>query len=801
MTRSEPTFRDKGRAAFLAVVVVCSIVAMSAAFVGASHADSSDEAEILAATGADRYYNSTDDLDAEDVWVGQTIAIGVEADASGAELREGFAESDGETVDTSRVTDVGDDHVVTFETSALEDDQVYHVEIYGTGGDDASFWADEMAFDVHFDTRYVVEDDNEIGFEIDSDREGGAENVPYTVDISATGLEATDLAAIFDDVGDVETRDDTVTVTEVDNGDYTADFEDVPPGEYEFHFDVTDTTAEATRTIQVSEERVNRSFPANMSGAQGEMIDVPVALEHTNEGAIVLGDADLVGFETGVAFTDTSDVGHDEIVLQYNTHAHVTGSNDGWRVHPEYADNVTIDDTWVTQAPQTASLDPASYELTIGESADGNDLVGVTDSSWLAIEEATTSGNLSLHTAPRDAAIDDGEYEDTVITETGTLADGDYMIGAFDDLGMGGVVADAVEDGSGNGETLEPVLDELGIVVEITSLETQLNGEQNLVWTTGDTSPGHAHDLELTAVNVDEYDGDQLLFAVEYDDTSPRLDPDERYELAFEITEDNPYVADGETHLETLEFGIEEPSLQWNDNAVAVPINETAQVTGTTNVAPGSVIETRAVASDEFRVSSAADVEHDGSFTATYDFSNERTGTVFELAARHASVNDFEGIDTAYGDALRDEIEAELVSTMDAGAAGIQVDIDVPSEVEVGDSVSLDVTMTNPTDEPVVVEYLVMIDDEIEEERFVQFEADGEFTESYDFDTGVEGEIQWSITTAKNETSGTLTVVESIVGESDDESVPGFGVVGAVVAMLSAATVTLYRRADRPSSG
>lgn len=784
----------RGATVFLAVLVVTSLVTASVAFAGGTAAQASS-GDVDWAPDQSFHYEGQE----------LTATIPNDGQDTDYQLRR-VDSSSGDAITSSSATSIietADGYEVTIDTDGLSEGTYF---LRGNDVEetmDNTFELLRMELDVSFEADTVIQG-GEVGIEFEDNRGS------YTVNVSADGLDDEALEAIFDTNGDVvDTHSDEDGVVELALTPSTKEFdayfpEDVDAGEYTFEFDVTDANATVTATNGVTNEDVDRSFTDAPSGSQGDLIEVPVELEHTDEGAIVLGDEDDIGFETAVNFTVDSIGSSSEIVLEYNTHSHTqsdgSGTTHGWTVHSDDEDDVTIQETWAVYpgegpAAYDVPLGAGEYELAIGERFDGTELTRVTDTTWFEIEAYDpSSATLSLQTAPLGSDLSDVEaYEDATVTETDTVADGDELVGVVGGLGMGGAIADLVDDGVEDGDDITTELDDLGLITEISPSEPPADHRTTDVWTTDGTASGsNVYQLRLDAVNVESYDGEQLLFVLNTSQATTPLDVDERYNVSFEVTELSEYVDADESHLEEQEVRLEKPSLEWHADPVEVSIDENAEVTGTSNVAPGSEIETHARARGAFLIQSDAEVSADGTFTAEFDFRNERAGSTFDLTASHINVEDFAAIDEEYNETLRDEIEAQLVSSMTVVDTGIQVEADAPADVAVGEDASLDVTVTNAGAESEEVELLVVIDGESVDERTVELDSNDTFTDSYAFDTSSEGDITWSVT-ADEETTGTVTVSNSATGDDSDQ-VPGFGVVVALVALFS---VTLFARLHR----
>ncbi|MGQ3410633.1 surface glycoprotein, partial [Natrinema sp. LN54] len=161
---SETTYREKGRAVVLAALMVLSVVAMSAAFVGGA----------AAVQNADTYtdgetYDTTTELENDNAWMGQEITL-TGVDANGLEIREGL--SAGQTDSDDRVTFVEvNNGEATIDTTKLEAGQPYVIYTGDSNNKwhDVSFWVKSEELSVSFDQNRVSEGSS-TNFEFETER-------------------------------------------------------------------------------------------------------------------------------------------------------------------------------------------------------------------------------------------------------------------------------------------------------------------------------------------------------------------------------------------------------------------------------------------------------------------------------------------------------------------------------------------------------------------------------------------------------------------------------------------------------
>ncbi len=927
-TRNENSYREKGRALFLAVMMVVSVVAMSAAFAGAAAAQNN-----YYETVEDDYEDGPtinlddDDLDDFDYWVGQEITVtdddgnylddnsgGDDAlsAASGVEIHEGLAPSDEADSDNRVGTELVDDDEIEIDTSELDAGEPYHLVWSGLDSDDfdqgnvPEFWVEDEDLDVSFDDDYILEDETAT-LEYESDRDVQTVNVTET----GEGLEAEDIEDIFDH--DLGANDDYLE--NVKNGDYhgvdeyhdvddvatfeivmdddgerdlTANMDDFDAGDYEFEFDHTDSLASENASLEVRDDDADRTIDAPMT-QEGDSENISITLEDTDTAAVQVGDYDDNNYEVGFLIED--DNGYDEINLTMNTYKAGGGHTDGeafeefedaWdaeqddvEVTPGYINMTDGEELYITDdfAETLGDYDDAGelindevlkyhseaieyddsgeiesgdtfddplatgdYELTVGDTWEVDDgglleIADDDDSSFLTITERSAPGDVATHTAPEDDSMGDLEdFEDATVTETGDIADEDHMLITVEDFGSTGVLDDA-EDGDQIGQQLA----EQGVFLELEQQDT--TNQPDRVWNNSALSAGDNFDddyaLDFEFVNGDDYEGDELIIKVPFDDFDiddydndvddavedgstqvhqdyvDELDDDEDYDWQFSITEDNPYVDDEDEEVEVDdELSIDERSVSLDGENDELETVSESNVTGTTTVAPGTEVDVRVAASGEFVEDGEAYVDSDRVFDGAVDLSDEEEGLEVEVEATEDSGED-------------DDMDAVLVEgEEEEPETGIDLDVDY-DDIDEGETAEFDATVDNNGDEDVSVDVTLEIDGETHNET-LDIDGDDSATESFAVeDLGV-GDHDFTVDADSDDDSdsydGTLTVEEEGVDDDDDapaddeddaddddapeddddddddDGTPGFGVAVALVALLSAAMLALRRQ-------
>nr|WP_083909303.1 BGTF surface domain-containing protein [Natronococcus amylolyticus] len=800
---SETSFREKGRAAFLAALMVMSVVAMSMSFAGAAAANSNDQVEFD--------LTEDDSLSGEDIWIGQELEVDGDFDEP-VQLKDGIHTEDGdaETLDTLRPDDDG---IVTVETDELEDDEPYH--LYYTGDtseaefdvdDLGTFWANEHSIDVDFDADVVTEDGTLTIEDLD-DRED--------VDVHVSGehenesIDEDDLTEIFEDAEDEE-LEDAVLIEEVnEDDDLEADFSDESTGDYEFTVDVVDTTAEDSAEITVGEEpeadaQFNEStYEQNV----GDVAEFGVDHDGTEDVTITVTDEEEY-YTAEIETAEDEDVSDaDNLTVEFDSYEAGQEDGDPVTVTDDEGEPVDVDVTEALDEDEDATLDadederllPGDYELEVFPGTEDE-----TDAAVLVLDDRST-GDMNTWIAPGDEFdADEIELEDIEdSTESDSVAEEDLLVVGVE---ASGIYSYGIDDGQWTGEE-----------------DLELKFED-----TDEPRYGSADTIELEEgddVIVDE-DENRFFVVVDVEDEAD-LEADETWDVTFTVGDDNDYVDDEETA--EAQFDVEESFVEFvgdedDEGQLQIENSNESEITAETNLAPGTDGDFRLRASSEIYTSDA-EVDDDGVLATTFDLSSHDEDD--EIRTLSASVGDAETDD--------DDVDAVFVSAADDDEEetkdGFKIDADAPSEVNVDDDASLDVDVVNNNGEAGNATLEATVGDEEYTEE-LELDAGDSVSESFDFDTSEEADIDWSVETDDDSASGTLTVSDEgdangengengangengengANGENgengangddangaddaddDDETVPGFGVAVAIVALLGAAMLALRRQ-------
>jgi len=797
--KQKADYRTKLRAVFLAAIMVTSVVGMSVAFAGSAAA----VAPITVNDFDDRGQFPSVVEEGQEFRINTDNAISNNDDPSATlDFDDGVAyilevEDRGENdYSTIRDIDIDNNGHFVLDTAGLTERYVIANESASNADDsttsDRSFEVRERPLTVEWDEDEVTEDDDNVAFELDTDRRLSTMNVTIWAE-GPDDLEHADLAALFNVSGSDLVQDEAFLPLDAfdgfDRGDDPSDFEDEgyltidlsnlddtqldgddlianftkldedadfpDPGEYEFNVYVTDTGQEASDSITIREDDQDVDFSQGVyTQTAGDIAEFSLELEDTDEVYIQIGDED-VGF-VDVLYIEADERGAD-IEFRVNTRTlgsnestdHVYDAGDGIdnlysAVHDNsttfeaqagadifvdddgdsvgnfsnYLDELGLidDDILATgdadragQSQLTRPLQPADYELTAAAIDDGAVFV-VDDGESEAEDELDNAvldlvapglGSVTTWVAPSDDADEDDEIADLleVVTERTDIALDDRLIVQFEASGLYGNMVnqsaegfDMLEDGTA-GDTIAQVADTDDMIsLSIESDNVIGNQEPVAVDFDGatkeeilvlvDNEAGEFFVVIDTSADVfsngEPEDGDTFDIEFEYDtdeDDRPRYNTDSNGLItstdAFDLeTPGFPYFTADTTETVTAEITFEDRDVSFDnlnaDDEIQAENVENSEISGVTNVAPGSNAEVRVSSTDassSFRMGQDIDINEDGDFSIEFYFSGQEVGDEFDTRFRVSGSN----VDT---------VDSVIVEEGDLGVADPEDDED-----------------------------------------------------------------------------------------------------------------------------
>ncbi|WP_161945927.1 BGTF surface domain-containing protein [Halalkaliarchaeum desulfuricum] len=845
MTR-ETTYREKGRAVFLAAIMVISMLAIGGAGLAGSAAavNAEDPGELPSA-----------------VFQGEEITLEWDRFDEGdtVQLRQGLIDEydDSERLETERVSD----GQVTFETEDLP------LDFYFIRHDEKNFDEFELLFDdmeVEFEDDTVA-DDGEVDLNVTAEERAVefGDDDEFDVEINSTDLDHEDIYDLLVNNDEVTAQaddddDDPVLVEGITHEtDLTFDFDnaDVDQGDYTFDVEVVDTTGEDSDDIEVIDvdpgELVFTDDFDTVEQNVGDVAEFNVTFEGDAEaGYVQVGDEDDDGYEIIVYVEDVEEDGY--LAFEFNTwlagqhdlededgevgapHSKVVQAvDDDQTVEVAYEEDIDgfllPEDAYETLAlnnettPEQFEAGDADFEDLRDEISDDPDDIGT-----LFLEERSTDA-VTTWTAPSDVLDDiaeedeDDQYDALAerlnenVTErteiaNSTEASSDTVIHQFEASGIFGMIAEeddflaAVEDewGDDTNETFE-------LRVRQTAATTPAFEDRKVI-DFEDTS-------DLTVIVDDETNQVFLAYNIddaEIDDQDEEIEAEEDYDVEFAVTsdrllagEDDP-EEDYEVDTVTAMMEIIEADGEFVNDNVNVTAEDGVMIEGETNIAPGNELNIRVRSTGDTRpgfskTASDVVVDADGDFAGEFDFSDQNVGDTYDASVR-ATLFELEE-------------EGEVVD-VDVDPATFEVsDLDAPAEIDVGDSVTVSATITNTGDEEGTQTVEWQLEGDVVASEEVTLDADEdttvEFTATPDLDAG---DYTHGIYTDDDSQTATLTVeavdtptpteeptptpteeptptpTEEPTPTPTPEETPGFGAIAALIALIAAGLLAYRRR-------
>jgi len=752
--------------------------------------------------------HNTDDVnsgtlaDGDLVWEGQTLLY---QDASysdtTAELRTVEDGSSGDLV--SELTVDADGHIVV-DTADLNGQ--YQIELdNGTNTDTVQFEVSEQSL-----TASPAEDeDAEVtnsengndaisGIDIESNR------ASYPIKISSADLSDDDLAQVISATGSVNDDSEYVLASDVSDGTFNFNFQNLDAGDYSFTVEGTATGVSDTFTVTVNEASdVDANFDASTYNEDvGETAEFTVELDSTSSADVVLGDEADMGYQLDMTVNDNDDDG--EVTVEFNSFlaGEDTTNTDVVSIADEDSDDtVTINSETNGLSDKLAS---GSYSLTTVVEGEDSDV------SILALDQIN-DGSASTHVLPASADSDEAEdFKNAEVADA--VADGDQAVVAFDLEGTEGYLSDSTTAMDFDGDEDTPGIE--GLTLTLEQSDSAMNQDPAQV--------------DLSNVKyVDASDDDRLYFVVDTAALGGNFETDDTINANLDVYEKNPYVEDEDAEytlsssFDLVESDVDYDAEENDDGDLVFERSNEGQLTisGETDLADGTEANVEARSdSTPFFQSESVEVDN-GTFSMTFDVSEDAVDAddfavkFGSLEAQDAVVTQaepptpatFEVSDLTPGDVS--------TTTDDAGVVNVEAVVANTGEVAGEQSVELRV------DEEAVSSENISLD--AGEDATVEFEFDAS---EYDA-----GEYAYGVYSDDGDASATLTIDsvedtpsddsesddsssddsdadsddsssddsssgDSESTESTDDSTPGFGAVVALTALVASALVAARRR-------
>ena len=711
MTRTHNHTRKKANAVFFSAIMVLSMVAIGFAVAPAAAVPASADADDY-----DRLITS-----GNTVYQGQLVLVDAEnVDGAGANFEQDDVElrrvDDGEVgglVSTPELRDeAGDQHFILDTTNRNADRYVLTAESRGTpisegAPDDSDLFTFEVAVQdltVEFDDDDVGDSvgDSEVDIEIDSDIRNR-----YVVNVTADGLDASELEDVFTRSSDYHGQEITTLPARSDvydqrmdtqyfldddedrivlfnaEGEHTLNFTDISTGDYEFEFEVFDSTAEDADSITVVEGDVGDVVFAEdtIDIEQGGVVNVTlVSTDAADAAQLVIGDTDDIGYQLNATIDFDGD---DEVTVAFNTYAAGAGGagdfagvevleivSDGDASFVDIAEGSDMGHSYSENTVENL-LDVGDYQLTVKAGSDSDfDAFDATlddpdDIGSLFIDERDLNA-WNTWISPSGTEIEDFDdiaagIEAGNVTENGEVAHEDLIVHQIDGTGLTGILKAAEQSNAIGASSPTEAFVELATGEHFDNDGAGFDNLDLRIRETRDSAGPNAERLrvDVAASGVDVIVDDSGVFIVmDTDDLefigAPDFDPrvddlDKETDYEFDVRfrnqdvrllefedDDDEEIEDVREQLDA-QFEIEEAFYDFEADPYNVTADADVVFAGTTNAAPGTEHTARVRSTGDtrprFNVNEdfSVDAEQDWA-TDEFDMSETSVGDTFELS-------------------------------------------------------------------------------------------------------------------------------------------------------------------------
>ena len=623
---------------------------------GASSTITATDIDVTSSEIATDNSRDTNDIN---VFRGEVIAIEDTTPNSGNDRNIEVNEEDGGVVISD--TYATDSKVYTVDTSDLDSGQTYNVSVEGQP--EETFTVSDLNLDVNIDTDVGdganIDDEDTLAVNVSATRGGAPAN--------ATLFNADDEKV---DESDLNNRNNPQFKNLKGNDNVVFDFNNVSADDSPYYVRVTDNqtgvTAESDQ-INVSEsDEGEASFETStVQDEIGDVTNITVQVDNTEDAVINVGDENDDNYYIQGQLED--DNGDGEVTVQFNSYTAGTFNNGNTVLSVPGDDgisNIEEGGDFVPRGIEDESLEAGSYSInvTAGSSPDvtSPDSVGT-----LRLNENSVE-SVQSWAAPSDAEIDDDDVEvyDRIgvnLTQSDDIAVEDVVVHQIQASGVEGALEFQQEDKSSSDVT------EAFIAAVDTDGTTNAGNSDAPVGTEGTagtegtdagltlyvnrTDVGANADPQVADLNtsntvvVDDPDNNTYFVAVNTgaldiektgtNGVSVPAEEDVNFNATFAIKDTSPISDDGKSASALYSTSERNANLDLDDSGVVTVSAATGQeVTGTTNVAPGSELEVEMESENDanpFVIRPETDVAADGTYTATADFSEYSAGTNFTV--------------------------------------------------------------------------------------------------------------------------------------------------------------------------
>jgi len=625
--------------------------------------------------------------DGQLIWQGQAVRYDIATDTSGAgtdnlQLRQGEPDDVNDSDGNSLVTElsVDDNGQVYIQTGDLEAGRYFISNDGGTSAlTDSRFEVAPQSVDADWDSERVSNEGErtEADLTVESNRDD------YDVEVSAEGLDADDLDEIFPNADTVDQDDDVVVFEGVStNETIEANFTDADGDDYNFTVSAADTTAEDDAPLEVTAIEGDVTFNQDIyETAAGDVTNVTLELEDTDEVVLFVGGSE-VNYIERVRLTDENENG--SVTVNINSRNAGLNDSDESSLGNAYEagdgtevevlgleDSEDYDDLEINETLNDP-IEPASYEIAAGTTASytisNNNLV-VDDEvaiSSLELVEPELSG-VRIHTAPT-ADADDQDLNELL----GQVSKGDQ-------------------------DPTEVALEDRVVVqIEITGVYGTFDDPQSLadspatISVEENSSSPNRDPIQFNVSEVEDSEKVQLIpsqeagsvfvvidlrdvEAADGDQNRGEVRAEQEYNASITFNDSAAYYTDETAN--SSEFELIERSGEFDNEPYNVTSAENQTVSGTTTIAPNTEIGVRVRSSGNtspnFVKTTNVDVQEDGTFNASFDFSDQSVGDTYTVSVRSGNFAD------------QVQVDGEVVENVGTETP-TEMDTDTPTETEDG---------------------------------------------------------------------------------------------------------------------
>jgi len=522
--------------------------------------------------------------------------------------------------------------VYTIDTSDLDTGEDYDIEV--DDNDEGIFTVSDLALEVNIDTDVGdganIDDEDTLAVNVSTNRGGEPAN-----------------ATLFD-------QDDDKVATQIKNlkgnDNVVFDFGNQSADDSPYYVRVTDNqtgvSAESDQ-INVSEsDEGEASFETStVQDEVGDVVNITVQVDNTEDAVINVGDQEDDNYYVQGQLED--DDGDGEVTVQFNSYTAGDHSNSTVLSVPgdDDIDNIEEGGDYTRNGLGDDTLEAGSYSMnvTAGTSPDvtSPDSVGTMRLSDNSVESIQTWA------APSDADIDDDDVDvyDRIgenLTQSDNIAAEDVVVHQIQASGIEGALEYEEEDQSAGSTTAaftqavdtdgdSSGTDTAGLTLYLNRSDVGANADPDPV----DFGVGDP----LTV--VEDADNNTYFVAVdtsdvEFSNSNDQLvdEEDTRLNATFSVRE-GPLTDDQSSVSALYRTSERDATLNLDeDGFVTVSAATGQEVSGDTNVAPGSEFEVEMESESEanpFVLRPEATVGPNGTYTATADFSDYSAGTNFTV--------------------------------------------------------------------------------------------------------------------------------------------------------------------------